>query len=105
MRFLSLIVSAAVAAMAFANPLETKRSLVSRTKAPAKCISYHTADKLVHDYIKLRTPGLSLHEKQALAGHILADTYVDRSQSVDWLTNVKVCHYRSPSFRFLQTRC
>jgi len=27
MRFLSLIVSAAVASMAFANPMETKRSL------------------------------------------------------------------------------
>jgi hypothetical protein len=93
MRFLSLIVSAAVASMAFANPMESKRSLEARTKAPAKCVSYHTADKLVHDFIKLRTPGLSSHEKVALANHILADDYADRSQSVDWLTNAEVCHH------------
>jgi hypothetical protein len=93
MRFLSLIVSAAVAGMALANPMESKRSLEARSKTPAKCISYHEADKLVHDYIKLRTPGLSLHEKQDLANHILADDYADRSQSVDWLTGAEVCHY------------
>jgi hypothetical protein len=93
MRVLSLLVSAAVASLAFANPMETKRSLEARSKTPAKCISYHQADKLVHDYIKLRTPGLTMHEKIDLANHILADDYADRSQSVDWLTNAEVCHY------------
>lgn len=93
MRVLSLLVSAAVASLAFANPMETKRSLEARSKTPAKCISYHQADKLVHDFIKLRTPGLTMHEKTNLANHILADDYADRSQSVDWLTNAEVCHY------------
>ena len=93
MHFLSLIVSAAVASMAFANPMETKRSLGARSTTPAKCISYHEADKLVHDYIKLRTPGLTSRDKVNLANHILADDYADRSQSVDWLTNAEVCHH------------
>jgi len=89
MRFFSLIIPAALASLAFANPMEVERSLEARSKIASKCVSYHTADKLVHDYIKLRTPGLSLYEKQALANHILADNYADRSQSVDWLTNAE----------------
>jgi hypothetical protein len=94
MRFFSLIASAVLASLALASPIESESSLEARsvkTQKPAKCISYHAADKLVHDFIKLRTPGLNIHEKQKLAASILADNYADRSQSVDWLSNSEVC--------------
>jgi hypothetical protein len=91
MRFFSLVASAVLAGLALASPLDSESTLEPRTVGPAKCISYHTADKLVHDFIKIRTPGLSLLQKQKLANHILADNYADRSQSVDWLSNTEVC--------------
>lgn len=93
MRFFSLIASAVLASLALASPIESESGLEARsvkTSSSAKCISYHAADKLVNDYIKLRTPGLSVHQKQKLAAHILADNYADRSQSVDWLSNSEV---------------
>jgi hypothetical protein len=91
MRFFSLVASAVLAGLALASPIDGESSLEPRSVGPAKCISYHTADGLVHDFIKIRTPGLSLQQKQALANRILADNYADRSQSVDWLTGAEVC--------------
>lgn len=98
MRFFSLIASAVLASLALASPIESESGLEARsvkTGNSTKCISYHAADKLVHDYIKLRTPGLSVRQKQVLAAHILADNYADRSQSVDWLSNSDVCQIPS----------